>query len=363
MKLAQIVADGRPGGGTTVLLSLIDEIQPLAQCSLTVVSQPGSYLQSEVERRGLEFIGLDFFTAMMDIRLPWRLAHALKGRHFDMTHLHGLRAAHHAVQWPSRSVLGHLIYTVHGLHQLHLSALIRYLANRADRQVFSRVSRCVFVSQADRMAAERWGLMAPGTQSDLIPNGIDLGLMGSRQQRRAEFDVAFIGRFDEPKDPMTAARVLAALSDKGYRCAMAGDGRLQSDCRSLLHRLKGGERVQLLGALGHEQALDLIANVGVLVMPSRWEGLPVLPMEAMALRTPLVASRIAGIEEVMPVGHGGLLVELDDIAAMIAAVQTLLHDTELRKRCLDAGTARVKSCFDRKAMARRYLDVYQQVMA
>ena len=81
-------------------------------------------------------------------------------------------------------------------------------------------------------------------------------------------------------------------------------------------------------------------------MASFAEGLPVVLMEAMAAGVPVVATRIAGIPELVDDGENGLLVPPGDPAVVATAVRQLLEDAELRNRFAIAGRAKVEREFN-----------------
>ena len=361
-QMAQIVADGRAGGGTTMVLGLIDDLIARGGSELTVVSQPGSYFADQVLQRQLPFIGFDFFTGLVDISLPWRLARRLGEQRFELTHVHGLRAAHSVVRRPLRSRLGRLVYTVHGLHQLHQAAWLRWLANRAERQVMQRVDERVFVSQADARLAQRWRLLPCGKQGRVVYNGVDIAALGTRRQTVRDIDVLYIGRHVPQKGPEVAAHALALLAAQGRRCVLAGDGPLRAACIALLKSLPGGSAVELQAELPHDEALALLARTRVLVMPSRWEGLPILPIEAAALGVPVVASRLEGIAEVVDDGVTGLLTPPGDAAAMAHSAQRLLADPARWRTMQAAGPVRAAQHFNRAASSAAYALLYDELL-
>ena len=87
------------------------------------------------------------------------------------------------------------------------------------------------------------------------------------------------------------------------------------------------------------------------MLPSFAEGLPVVLMEALAARVPVVATRIAGVAELVGDGESGLLVPPGDPGALRAALARLLGDPALRCAMGEAGRARVVGAFDSKAEA------------
>ena len=362
MEIAQIIADGRPGGGTTMLLGLLDDLAVDRTKRITVVSQPSSYMEREVLRRGLQFIGFDFFRSGRNFMAPWLLARKLAGCRFDLTHVHGLRSAHHATQWPVRGKLGRLVYTNHGLHQLHLHPLVRWAANRAERQVARRVDQCVFVSNSDLAQARDLDLLPAGTCASVVWNGIDVDAIQASRPLDKDIDVAFIGRMVEQKQPLLAARVLAGLAAAGWRCALVGSGPLETPCRDLLRRIDGGKLVHQLGELPHTGALEVLARTRVVLMPSAWEGLPILPMEAMALRATLVGSKLPGIAEVVTNGVTGILMETCDAAALREAAERILTQPALEHALVHAAAHRVRDLFDRQKSCARYLEIYRAAL-
>lgn len=347
-----------------MVLGLIDDLRAAGWSDVTLVSQPASFLEDQARQRGLAFIGFDFFGTAFDPTLSWRLARRLGGSSFALSHLHGLRAAHHVLGWPARHRLGATVYTVHGLHQLHLARPLRWLANVADRRVMRRVDAAVFVSRDDERLAGVWKLLPPRASAGVVYNGIDVESLArcARPDPLRDIDVVFIGRHVEQKAPEIAATALAALAAQGRRCVMAGGGPLLAHCRELLNRLPGGRRVESLGELPRDAALHVLARARTLVMPSRWEGLPLLPMEAMALGVLVVASRLPGIAEVLG-DDAGLLTEPGDASALVPAVQALLGDPGRARRQREAASRRVGELFDRARCSARYGQLYSALAA
>ena len=91
---------------------------------------------------------------------------------------------------------------------------------------------------------------------------------------------------------------------------------------------------------------ELLRQVDVFVMASFAEGLPVVLMEAMAAGVPVVATRIAGIPELVDDGRNGFLVPPGHPAIAAAAVRQLLEDADLRNRFAIAGRAKVEREFN-----------------
>jgi glycosyltransferase involved in cell wall biosynthesis len=143
---------------------------------------------------------------------------------------------------------------------------------------------------------------------------------------------------------------------------MAGGGPLAPDCEALLRATPGGGEVRMLGELSRRECLDLVASSRIALVTSRWEGLPLAPIEAMALGVPVVAPAISGLSEVVVHGETGLLLSSPGIDDYVDAIGTLLADparlAELSRCCV----ARARSTFDRSVSSERYATLYDGLL-
>ena len=97
-------------------------------------------------------------------------------------------------------------------------------------------------------------------------------------------------------------------------------------------RLEGiaGERVRFVGARPRGEVLGLLASADVAVLPSAWENFPHAVVEALAMGTPVVATRVGGVPEIVRDGENGLLVEAGDDDAFTEALARILDDDAFR---------------------------------
>lgn len=104
------------------------------------------------------------------------------------------------------------------------------------------------------------------------------------------------------------------------------------------------------------------AAMDISVLTSSSEGLSITLLESMRSGLPIVATNVGGNAEVVRDGATGFLVPVDDGAAFVEQVVTLATDASLRRRMGDTGRARIAECFDIGAVARRYLELYEDVL-
>ncbi len=153
-----------------------------------------------------------------------------------------------------------------------------------------------------------------------------------------------VGRLCEQKGQLLlleAARILAAQG-AAFEIVLAGDGEMRGQIEALiaLHGLQA--QVRITGWISSEQVREEILAARALVLPSFAEGLPVVIMEAMALRRPVLTTYVAGIPELVRQGENGWLFpagDVDELAATLA--ECLGAPVEVLQRMGEAAYQRV----------------------
>jgi glycosyltransferase involved in cell wall biosynthesis len=144
--------------------------------------------------------------------------------------------------------------------------------------------------------------------------------------------VGTIGRFTEQKDHDTLLRAARRLVDRQPHSlvAIVGYGPLHERLLEQCDRLGLADHVRFLGEITDPYAF--YAAVDVFVMTSRWEGFPVVILEAMTAGRPVVSTRVGGIAEAIEQGRSGFLSEPGDDEGLAAAMAQLVADETLRAR-------------------------------
>jgi glycosyltransferase involved in cell wall biosynthesis len=110
-------------------------------------------------------------------------------------------------------------------------------------------------------------------------------------------------------------------------------------------------------------AASILGAVDVVALPSRSEGLPVALLEALAMRRPVVASRVGGVPDLIRHGDSGLLVKPDDPEAVAREIVRLLTDPDLAARLGNSGHDHVAVNHAPERAARRMASVYRSVLS
>lgn len=197
----------------------------------------------------------------------------------------------------------------------------------------------------------------------IIPNGVQLPKSNPEEiqtirhelgMREGEMLVLSVGRLSVQKAHTYLLQAIPAVLRRfpNTLFAIAGDGPLRKELETEAARLGIQERLRLLGMRG--DVPRLLAAADIFALSSRSEGMPIALLEAMGMGTAVVASRVAGVNEVVQDGVHGLLTPSEDVPALAGALIRLLEDPELRKRLALAGYERVNQEFSLDKMCRRY---------
>jgi glycosyltransferase involved in cell wall biosynthesis len=184
-----------------------------------------------------------------------------------------------------------------------------------------------------------WGI--PPDRVSVLPNPAPpLPELRARDELRRTFDadgplLAFAGRLTRAKALEVAIGAVEQVD--GVTLLVAGDGEERAALESL-----AGERVRFLGALPRERVLELFAAADASVLSSSWENFPHAVVEALAVGTPVIATRVGGVPEVVEDGVNGLLVPPGDAAALAEAVRRFFADGALRDRLRAAAAPSVE---------------------
>jgi glycosyltransferase involved in cell wall biosynthesis len=175
--------------------------------------------------------------------------------------------------------------------------------------------------------------------------------------------VAAVGRLVAHKGLDVLLEAFAHLAAPEVDLLIAGDGPERPRLEALRDRLGLGVRVHLLGAVDGTSVASLYRGARLVACPSRWEGLPLVCLEAMASGRAVVASRVDGIPDAVRDGETGLLVPPEDPVALAAALRTLLEDGPRRERFGARGRALVRDELTWTSVAERYLAVLAEAAA
>jgi glycosyltransferase involved in cell wall biosynthesis len=351
-KVYHVIADHEFGGGTVHTARLIRALNAKDGTWTHVAVLP---VNSDEETRGtfLELPSIigDYrgrHSPFAIARCILRLAH--RG---DIVHAQGTRAAVGVMLASLINRQFRSVYTVHGFHGLRDPDLLR-LRVLIERCLASCIDVTTFVSYSDICLAEQFNLPHKAPRV-LINYGVPVPLRDTNTKR--DIDLLFVGRLVRQKWPEAFVKTVACLPEH-IRVVMVGDGELNRSVEELILRLRP-QRIERIKACNHDAILALMSRSRLLVMTSRWEGLPLVAIEAAQSGALVVGFSIDPLVELLGSIASETLTPADP-RILADCIVALLSDEggRVSKAAVLEKTARQRYSLAR--MAQRYSELYSR---
>jgi colanic acid/amylovoran biosynthesis glycosyltransferase len=241
-------------------------------------------------------------------------------------------------------------------------------AHQGYRTLFEAVAHVVTPSL--NMAEHLVSLGAGSVGIDVIPCGVDLHRFPPADPGSSEPVILSVGRFVPKKCMLDAVNAFRIVHDRrpDARLTLVGDGPERAAAEALVAASGLQDAVTFAGVRTHEEVAALMGRSRMLLQASAVapdgdrEGTPVVVLEAMASGLPVVATRHAGIPEVVEQGVSGLLVDEHDVGAMAAGIIDLLDHPQRAAEMGRAGRSAVSQRYEQKDALARLQRLLQEVV-
>ena len=361
MKVVHLVIDGEIAGGQLVALTLAKAARARGHEVAVVAPTRGEFVEL-AQREGFRVLVVPLGGAL-DARSVRRLAAALRAERADVLHTHAHFSLNVVGRVAARLAGARVIAHMHADNVFRTGGLAARAQLALDNVTARLCARIIAVSEATAASLVRQGY--PSDRVLVVHNGIDTPPPADPRRPPGVPAGApillHVGRLAPVKGQQELIEALARLEHDDAVAVLVGKdletgGAFEHELESLAAAMGVQERVVFAGYRSDVPAL--LAAADVFVLPSRVEGLPLTVLEAMAAARPVVATHVDGTPEAVVDGETGLLVPPGDIEALVAALDSLLDDSDLACRLGEAGRRRVEERFTSAAMSEQVLDAY-----
>jgi glycosyltransferase involved in cell wall biosynthesis len=360
VKILHLIDSGGLYGAEKMLLALVEEqvkqkIEPL----IVSVSDKHEAKALEVEATGL---GLPIKSWKMQsgfsISSTRRLIRWARENHYHLVHSHGYRFDISLLAFPAFIRKIPVVSTVHGYTAV----------KRFSKLWWYKLADITLLSLADHVAVVSEELRRKFfwlNKVTFIPNGLtEKYEVGNSFQPSFCGDnryLASVGRLSREKGFDLVVRALAKLKHRGAcpNLVIAGDGPERENLEEMVRNENLGDSIVFLGYV--DDAASLIENADALIIPSRSEGLPIVLLEAMRAKTPVISTRVGEIPSVLEYGKLGMLCEknADDLAR---AISKYISDKESAREIAESAYYTFCAKYTASIMAREYMLIYERVL-
>ncbi len=351
------ITELNPGGAERIVLDLVKKLDqerfiPLAGA----LDGRGEYAR-RIRSHGIEVLDLGA-CHLWQVNAVWRLRNLLRKHQVKLLHTHLLHA----------SVVGRLAARPLGIPVVTTSHIVDrrsiWWHFLLDRMTSHWCGRIVCVSNAVREFQQKKTKIA-STKYSVIHNGIDMSRflrLPDKAVIRNKFNIpensvliGGLGRFERQKGFDVLLQAAAICKNPDIRFILGGYGPEENNLRRLSVELGLTERMIFAGY--QHAAEDFLPALDIMVMPSRWEGMPMVLLESMASGLPVVASGINSISEVVEDGMQGILVTPDSPLELARGIERLAQNPDQRNSM--GAAARIRAAdFSIERMVAAYEDIY-----
>lgn len=361
------------GGVGLLILSLCKQLDP-QQFDMSVAFGRGYLLDQNFETSGVTVHALSTSRRVglwSTLKATLQLYRILSRGNYDIVQSHTSVGGviGRIAGWAARTPV--VLWTVHGLgshpgHGAWKRALIRIVERQLDRLTdhYVAVSNDLMNEgvRAGIFRSSKVTVIPNGLKSDHVPRFFDV----PAQRRVLGIPegcpvIGTVTRLEPQKanDDLLRAVALVTRHAPNLVTVIAGDGPQRAALEDLTAKLGLTGRVRFLG--WRSDAVEVLGALDVFCMSSRWEGCPMVLLETMAMRRPVVATDIGGVREIVVDEKTGLLVPPGDPKAMAAAILRLLRASREREEMGAAGRDRIEREFSAQRMLSSYASLYKKL--
>lgn len=360
MRILYLIDSLAVGGAESLLIDLTSHFHENCreiQVEIATLYHLGTFgrkLEAKGETRIFSFDGQHKY----DPRIVARLLYLVNDREYDIIHAHLFPSSYVAACTSILATEPRWIFTEHNVwNRRRKYRILRPL----DRCVYSRFTQIVTVSEKVKSALLDWQpQLEPKVET--IPNGVVIPKQVRRRPRMIGRPLRFIvvSRLEPAKGIDLLLDALRPLRDYDFQVKVAGDGSQRILLEQLTKQYGLTNRIEFLGMRHDIQ--ELMQQSDCLLVPSRWEGLPIAILEAMANGLPVIASRVGGIPEVIQDDVNGMLVPAEDVQSLRSQLEEIIRNPGRLATMGDSARETAIKNYSIEVTAQRHHTIYDRSM-
>lgn len=317
-KVLHVLSSNDIAGAENVAICMISNLSDSFQC---IYASPEGGIRESLASRDIAYVPIKKFSF-------WQIRKVIKASKPDIIHAHDFRATLKCLSvFRSIPVVSHIHQNPAWLRTFNKHSMVFFLA-------CYKISKIIVVSPAIKEATFLSHYFH--RKLAVIHNIVDLKWISKNAEHATtgEYDLAFIARFEEVKDPLRFINIVSELVkiSPHLKAIMLGGGTLEVECRQAIEEKKLQRNIELRGFL--DNPYPVLNNSKMLVMTSKTEGLPMVAIEALSLGKPVIVPQLDGIENIIDDSCGSICKSDEQFVSTIVSCLTL--DEKYRNLSLGA---------------------------
>ncbi len=255
-----------------------------------------------------------------------------------------------------KNVTGKKVLTIHGVYSEQIGILYgktsSKFSNKYEKNACKWADAVTAISQD---TFEYYSKFVPNAY--FIPNGIDINSLSAETDTRFENQIIFAGRLSKEKGILTVLEAAKNLPED-IHLLIIGDG---PEKGTVKESIKKSKNIHYLGYQSKDKTIPLIRGSKLLVQPSLAEGISATLLEAMACKTPVIATNLGGNNELFENDKTGILIEPNNSEALLKEILLLLNNSLKLGQIADNAFNHVQK-YDWQNIGKKYLNLYQKLL-
>jgi glycosyltransferase involved in cell wall biosynthesis len=369
MRVLQLISSKGLFGAERVVLELSKSLQKTRDCQPIVgiiKNEYNPHVETVDEAKANNIDTVIFpCKSQFDLSVIFSIRAFIRDRNVDIVHCHGYKSNFYGLLASKNKVP--TVTTNHNWLKSHWKLKIYCLLDSIWIRYFGRI---VAVSEGVREDMLKYKVS--GKKIRVIDNGIDLGRFKreiSTENVRKEFglngDSKIIGTIGSLGHEKAHSNLLKAAkgvieTHKSVRFLIVGDGPLREYLREEAVSLGVENNIVFTGY--RKDIPELLSVMDIFVLPSIKEGLPMVLLEAMAAKKPVIATRVGAVPKVITHNESGLLIEPGNTKELKQSIMELISNNSKAVQLSQRGYQEVKTNFSSEVMAGEYMSLYNELL-
>lgn len=347
-KILHVTMSDTFSGAENVACQIISMFKNDSDTEMLYCGIEGPKIRNALKERKIQFVP-------MCARTPKEVARVIRETKPTIIHAHDMKASFYvALTCGKIPFVSHVHNNNVDSRGLSAKSILYYFAAQKAEHIFW-VSKSAYEGYAFHEKFKG--------KSSILYNVIDADEVyrkAAQDEKEYAYDIVYVGRLTTPKNPQRLVEVLAGVGQKcqGMKAAIVGAGDLETETKEKRQELHAEGCIDMLGYSSNPY--KIMKNAKILIMTSRWEGLPMCALEAMALGVPIVSTPTDGLREIVENGKTGYLSDEDSV--LIDRCVDILENNELYQKLHQATLEKAAKILDVKSYKAALDQVYRQTM-
>lgn len=313
-----------------------------------------SYIYCTCKEKDLEFFHKLFQKNLPEVQygrsdrtLNWQavkdLKNYIKEKEIDIVHSHAFEA-YSVARIAAKLAKKKSVTTLHNTHQWHFTNNLKDKAKRTVSKLSAKFATDLMIADSIRIKNHYISILGyPEEKIEVLLNPVDTDYFHIRnvnsKQIRTELDIpgnaivlANIAKLSTQKNQTFLIDCIAEIKENNQNIYLliAGDGPNEQELKNRINEKQVQDRVKLLGP--RSDIRELLGASDLFVLSSKWEGLPISLLEAMAMELPSLITDVGGISEIIDHGQNGLFYDISHPGDFVESLGKLVNNKGLRKK-------------------------------